>query len=330
MLIAGDLGGTKTLLGLYDPASGPRKPIAEEKYHSADYPGLTHMVSEFVLKTGVTPTAGCFDVAGPVVGGRAKLTNLPWVLEESSLAEELGLQRVTLLNDLVAAAVAVPHLTPDELHTINVGEAQLHGAVVLVAPGTGLGEAFLIWDGERYLACASEGGHHSFAPADALQTGLLAYMRERLGHVGVERVCSGSGMPNLYDFLHVSGFAHETPEFRALLAAAPDPTPVIVDAALDDPVNNPLAVATLRIFVSILGSEAGNFALKVWSTGGVYLAGGIPPRIIPQLEEGGFMEAFVDKGRFRERLTETPVHVVTANAPMLGAAIYGLELLKSV
>ncbi|HET6495870.1 MAG TPA: glucokinase, partial [Thermoleophilia bacterium] len=214
---------------------------------------------------------------------------------------------------------------PDELHTINAGTAEPHGPLAVVAPGTGLGEAFLVWDGQKYLPCASEGGHADYAPTDELQDGLLRFMRERFGHVPYERVCSGSGLPNLYDFLRDAGRADEPPAFSARLAEATDRTPLLVQAAADDPAANPLAAAAVGLFVSILGAEAGNLALKVLATGGVYLAGGMPARLIPQLEGGRFMEAFVAKGRFTDRLTATPVQVVTTRAALLGAAIYGLD-----
>jgi glucokinase len=325
MLIAGDIGGTKTLLALFDHASGPRKPLATSELRSADYSGLAPMVGEFLAQRDAHADCACFDVAGPVVGGRARLTNLPWVLDEEGLRRDLGLRRVTLLNDLTAVAVSVPHLRPDELHTINPGTPEPHGPLAVVAPGTGLGEAFLVWDGQTYLPCASEGGHADFAPANELQDGLLRFMREHFGHVPYERVCSGSGLPNLYDFLRDAGRGHEPPGFAAELAEATDRTPLLVRAAVDDPAAHPLAAAAVALFVSILGAEAGNLALKVLATGGVYLAGGMPGRLIPQLEDGGFMDAFVAKGRFADRLATTPIQVITTRAALLGAAIYGLE-----
>ncbi len=325
MLLAGDIGGTKTLLALFASETGPRRPAAQAEFRSADYSGLTMMVREFLDQSGASADCACFDVAGPVVGGLARLTNLPWVLDEEALRRDLGFARVTLLNDLAAVAVAVPHLQPDELHAINVGHADPQGAIAVVAPGTGLGEAFLVWAGDAYRACASEGGHADFAPANEEQADLLRFMRARFGHVPYERVCSGSGLPNLYDFLRDAGHAAEPPAFADELAAAADRTPLIVKAALEDPAGNPLATAAIGLFIEILGAEAGNLALKVLSTGGVYLAGGMPARLIPQLEAGPFMNAFIDKGRFADRLAAMPVHVVTTRAALLGAAVYGLE-----
>ena len=325
LLLAGDIGGTKTQLALYAPSTDPREPVAEAEYRSADHAGLAEMVRVFLDEVGSTADWGCFDVAGPVAGGQAELTNLPWTLEEEALRRELGLHKVTLLNDLVAVAYSIPHLRDDELHVLNPGRAEPQGAIAVVAPGTGLGEAFLVQDDGEYVACASEGGHADFAPADELQMDLLRFMRRRFGHVSYERVCSGSGLPDLYDFLRENRRGAEAPAFAEELAAAADRTPLIVRAALEDPAGHPLAAETIALFLAILGAEAGNLALKVLAGGGVYLAGGMPGRLIPQLESGPFMHSFTDKGRFADRLAATPVQVITTRAALLGTAIYGLE-----
>jgi glucokinase len=324
MLIAGDIGGTKTLLALYVPEQGVRKPIAQVEFHSANYASLDDIVREFIAQTKRPVEAACFDVAGPVIGGRAHLTNLPWVLDEAAMQQALGLKRVILLNDLKAVAYAVPHLLPEDVHTINEGRADLHGPMAVIAPGTGLGEAFLIWNDDAYVACSSEGGHADFGPTDDTQAALWHYMSKRYGHVGNERVCSGSGLPNIYDFLRESGHAPESPALATTLAAALDRTPLIVQAALQNP-PDPLCSATLDMFVSILGAEAGNLALKILATGGLYLGGGIPPRILAHLTDGRFMAAFVNKGRFSELMAKIPVKVITTQAALLGAASYGLD-----
>ena len=329
MLIAGDIGGTKTLLALYDPAQGPRRPVAQDEFPSARYEGLESMVEEFLGRHRARAHAACFDVAGPVIDGRAQLTNLPWILEEKALCSRLGLERATLLNDLQAIAHAVPHLQADELHTIKPGRAQPQGAKAVIAPGTGLGEAFLVWDGSEYMACPSEGGHADFAPGDELQAELLRFMRGRFARVGYERLCSGMGLPNIYDFLRESGRATPSPELAAKLEKAPDRTPLIVEAALREPNGDALCALTLRSFVSILGAEAGNLALKVLATGGVYVGGGIAPRILPRLEDGVFAQAFVNKGRFAGMLEGVPVHVIVARAALIGAAIYGLRQMQA-
>jgi glucokinase len=324
MLLAGDIGGTKTDLALFSAAGGPRNPAHEAEFHSANYPDLSAMVREFLAARDEPIDHACFDVAGPVIDGCAKITNLPWVVDANALARELRLPAVDLLNDLTATAYAIPILEPKDLDELSAGSGDPQGARAVIAPGTGLGEAFLTWDGGRFNAHASEGGHSDFAPAGALQSGLLDALRERLEHVSVERVCSGSGIPNIYRYLKDSGYAPESPAIAKQIAAAPDPTPVIMDAALDPAGRCPLCVATLDTFVEILGAEAGNLALKVLATGGVYLAGGIPPRIVPTLREGRFLQAFRRKGRLSSVMARMPVYVIVQQAALIGAASYGL------
>jgi glucokinase len=326
MLIAGDIGGTKTRLALVSPEAGPRQFVAEQEFHSADFNGLQPVVEAFLAKTGVRPTSACFDVAGPVIDGQARMTNLAWDLNEAELCRGLGLARVTLLNDLNAVAHAIPHLKSEQLVDINPGKAKLHGAIAVMAPGTGLGEAFLIWSGTAYVACPSEGGHRDFAPADEVQAGLWSYLTDRFRHVAYERVAAGIGVQNVYDYVRSCDPSSESPAFAAALQAAIDRAPLIIDAALQNPDNNPLAAQALLIIIDVWGAEAGNLALTVLATGGVYLAGGLPPRVLPQLQDGSFLRAFCAKGRFANLLRDVPIKVVIINAALLGAAIVGLEL----
>lgn len=328
MLLAGDIGGTKTSLAIISPDAGPRSPLAEATLPSGQYASLDALVRAFLAQPGLPPIErASFGVAGPVTAGQATITNLPWMLNEADLAHTFKLTSVRLLNDLEAIAYAVPNLQPADLYTLNTGEAIPGGAMAVVAPGTGLGEAFLTWDGTRYRAHPSEGGHADFAPTNLFEIELLRYLSQGLDHVSYERVCSGRGLPNIYAYLNDSGFADESPWVAAQLADAKDPTPVIVSAALRPTAPCPLCVATLNAFVDILGAEAGNMALKVLATGGVYLGGGIPPRILSFLERSPFLEAFRRKGRFADLLARVPVHVIrNPNVALLGAACYGLGM----
>ncbi|MCS7261594.1 MAG: glucokinase [Anaerolineae bacterium] len=328
MLLVGDIGGTKTTLAIIAPDAGVRHPLAQATFASQAYASLTQLASEFLRQAEYRVDSACFGVAGPVVAGRASVTNLPWEIEAAELSHSLGIPTVQLINDLQAIATAIPHLEAADIHTLNPGRPVARAAIAVIAPGTGLGEGFLTWDGTRgrYQAQPSEGGHASFAPSNALEDGLLRYLRERYGHVSYERVCSGIGMRNIYEYLKVSGQAEEPSWLAERLASAEDPNPIIVEMALDATQPCPLCTLTIDTFVSILGNEAGNLALKVLATGGVYLAGGIPPRILPALEKG-FFQAFRDKGRFAALLSQVPVHVViNPQVALLGAACHGLGL----
>ena len=328
MLLAGDIGGTKTNLGIYSPEKGPRKPLIEATFPSGQYPSLEMLVHQFLAQASVKVDNAVFGVPGPVVGGQARITNLPWVIDATNLEETLNMKSVRLLNDLEAIAHGVPLLEPGDLHTLNEGISAPGGTMAVIAPGTGLGEAFLTWDGSRYRAHPSEGGHVDFGPTQPLEIDLLRYLNERFEHVSYERICSGLGLPNIYAYLRDIGYSKEPSWLAEQLAAADDLTPVIVNAALSTEVQCKLCTATLDLFVSVLGAEAGNLALKVLATGGIYLGGGIPPRIISALESGRFMEAFTHKGRLSEMLTRIPVHVIlNPKIALIGAASHGLEVL---
>jgi glucokinase len=329
MLLAGDIGGTKTVLAVFSAESGPHTPLFEATFPSSRYGRLEAIVREFLAQANLPVDRACFGVAGPVVAGTAEITNLPWVMSEASLKQGFGWSAARLLNDLESIAYAIPILEPDDIRTLNAGAPVQRGNIGVIAPGTGLGEAFLTWDSGHYRAHASEGGHASFAPSNQLEDGLLSYMRSQLGHghVSFERVCSGLGIPNIYYYLKQSGHAEEPAWLAAALADAADPTPVIMDSATGKTQSCELTTTTLATFISILGAEAGNLALKVFSTAGVYLGGGIPPRLLAPLEEPAFLEAFRRKGRFRELLTEIPVHVIlNPKSALLGAASYGLTM----
>jgi glucokinase len=321
--LAGDVGGTKTALAIIDSELGPRNFLEKAIYPSADYPSLDALVAKFLKGKKWQLARASIDVAGPVVNGRCQTTNLPWVIEEKSLSKELGIP-VRLVNDLDAIAYAIPLLEAGDLETLNPGVPVKHGALAVVAPGTGLGEAFLEWNGTDYRPYPSEGGHTDFAPSGQMQLKLLIYLMDRFGHVSYERICSGIGLPNLYAFFKDNGICSEPDWLREQIAAAPDPAPVISQAALDDKAE--IAVATLDLFVSILGSEAGNLALKVLATGGIYLGGGIPPRIMPFLKKAEFFHSVQNKGRFSSLLVNIPIHIIlNPEAALIGAARHGLE-----
>ena len=326
MILAADLGGTKTVLALFDAAAGVGRPLHEEIFPSREYDSLEAMMGLFLEATRAKPTAACFGVAGPVVNRSAHITNLPWVINADAIRQAFDIPQVHLLNDLQATAIAVPHLPPDAICTLNVGQRDPTGTIGVIAPGTGLGEAFLVWTGHRYQSCPTEAGHATFAPVTHEQVELLNYLEPRFGHVSFERVCSGSGIPNLYDYLRMRGHYDEPDWLLAALAQAPDPTPVIINAALAG--QAPICVATLDLFVRILGGVVSNLALQVFATGGLYLGGGIPPRILPRLQRPDFLEAICYKGRFSDWIARIPVHVILdPKAALHGAAWHALEVL---
>lgn len=330
MLIAGDIGGTKTDLAIYSTESGPHAPLAQIEVHSSDYPSLQAMVAEFLANTKMSVDVASFDVAGPVIDGHVKTTNLPWVMDEHSLRAELNLKSVHLMNDLEAVARAVPALRAQDMITINKGEPVAHGPIAVVAPGTGLGESFLTWDGSQYVAHGSECGHSDFAPTDERQIRLLHYFLPHFGHVGVERVCSGIGVPNIYEFLRDEEAIPERPEIAQLIASAQDHTRTIVDAAFDLQHPSELCLVTADLLVSILASEAGNLALKVRATGGVYLAGGIALHLVKLLQKPQFVQTFTRKGRFKDLMERMPIHLIITRAALVGAATFGLQSLSKL
>jgi glucokinase len=328
MLLAGDIGGTKTDLAIFSHESGPHSPLVQAEVHSADYPSLQALATEFLKKVKMPVERACFDVAGPVIDGHVKITNLPWAMDEASLATDLNLKSVRLMNDLEAVARAVPILRPRDMSTLNAGQPVPNGAIGVVAPGTGLGESFLTWDGAKYVTHSSEGGHADFAPTDERQIGLLRYLLERFDHVGIERVCSGIGIQNVYEYLRDIEHIPEVPEIARLIAASKDRTAVIVNSAVDPQNPSKLCSATVDMFVSILASEAANLALKVLATGGIYLAGGVPLHMLGVIQGPGFMRSFTRKGRFAELVKNIPVYVILSRAALVGAAVCGLESFK--
>jgi len=325
LILAGDIGGTKTNLALFAADAPPGAPLTVASFRSADHPSLSAIITQFLAREKALVRRAAFGVAGPVAAGKATATNLHWRIDRDQLCATHSFQQVVLVNDLVATATAVPLLGPADLHPIRPGLPEPGGPIAVIAPGTGLGEAFLLWDGQHYRAHASEGGHADFAPDTPQEMRLLAFLQPELGHVSYEAICSGLGIPNLYRFLKQEGAA-EPDWLRTRLAAAADPTPVIMDTALNQTESAPICQDTLRLFVKILGAEAGNLALKIMATGGVYLAGGIPPRILTALETG-LPAPFTNKGRLSHVLQKIPVQViVNPDAPLLGAATLARQM----
>jgi len=326
--LAGDIGGTKTVLALFSIDQGPFQPVEKAVFPSRGFVSLEEILRIYLKNKSIRIQSASFGIAGPVYKDRVKTTNLPWMVEAGLLSQVIGGAPVWLLNDLMAIAYAVPYLRPADIHTVNSGVPDSHATLGVVAPGTGLGEAFLIWEGNHYRPHPSEGGHDNFGPSNLAELELLNFLMPRLGHVSYERVCSGSGLPNLYAFFRDSGRYPEPEWLRTELAQAVDPTPVIVRAAIEKRAE--ICEATLDQFVAILGSEAGNLALKVLSTGGVYLGGGIPPRIIPFLEKEIFMKAFKHKGRFSGALAKVPIHVIlNPELALIGAAWHGFDMAET-
>jgi glucokinase len=325
--LAGDIGGTKTILALFSSEKGPLHPLFEASYASRDFPGLDEIIKDFYSRFGVSAATACFGVAGPVRAGRAIITNLPWQPDTEMLKSSHGFSEVTLINDLVATGFAIPHLSHSDLVILNRGITIAEGTLGIIAPGTGLGEAIFTWDGSRYIPVASEGGHTDFAPVSETEIGLLSFLKEKYGHVSYDQVCSGHGLPSVYDFV-LSHFELDEPDWLTEeLSNADDRTPVIVNGALDSTKQCEICKKTLQIFVSILGAEAGNLALKGLTTAGMYIGGGIPPRILSLLQEEIFMKSFTSKGRMSYLLDDIPVNVImNPKAALIGAASHGLGI----
>lgn len=326
-ILAGDIGGTNTRLGIFTAARGPNRPLVIRKYSSQAYAGLEEIVRLFMGTHDVEVQRASFGVAGPIKDNRSAITNLSWVIDGDAIGRATGIGQVALLNDLEAMAYAIVHLDATMLEAINPGVPLPEGVKALIAPGTGLGEVFLTWCGGRYQPHGSEGGHTEFGPRNALEMDLLNYLLQFHEHVSYERICSGMGLPNLYAFLRDTGRYPEPPGFAQRLARAADPTPVIVNAALNAPHNHPICVAVLELFSAILGAEAGNLAMTVSAYGGMYIGGGIPPRIADYIRSERFLYAFHNKGRLRRMVADIPIYLITQpDTALMGAACHALGL----
>jgi len=320
MILAGDVGGTKVHLALYDFTEGKLHHSRDKQYPAKEYLGLEEIVKEFLGTDRVS--AACFGVPGPVRDGRLRLTNLPWTLDSRELAKNLGIDHVFLINDLEANGYGVAELGPDQIYPLSEGDASQIGNRGLIAAGTGLGEGILAWNGRIHVPYPSEGGHTDFGPRNEEEIELLRFLQRKYdGRVSYERVVSGMGLTNIYEFLRDSRGVEEPKWLAEKIAEAHDPNSVITEMALS--AKSEICAKALDMMVSIYGAEAGNLALKVLSVGGLYVGGGIAPRILEKLKDGTFLKAFQDKGRLSQLLINMPVRVILdSGAALLGAAAY--------
>ena len=328
LLLAGDIGGTKTKLALFHLIGDRLEMLREDVYKSIHYDGLGGIVIEFLGDSTPVPTAACFGIAGPVSDGQCRTTNLPWFVEETEISNQTGIPIVRLLNDLQAMAIGLSKLPSEELVELNPDVQTAVGNIAVIAAGTGCGEAMLYWDGKMHHAIATEGGHTDFAPNTREQEGLLRSLRIKFGggHVSYERILSGSGLYNTYQYLAEERVAPESPSFREAMLDGEDPGKIIGRLALEE--NDPLCRETLRLFVRVYGAEAGNWALKSLAHGGVLIGGGIAAKILPAITNGDFMASFRDKGRFSDWMSTLSVKVaLNQDAGLLGAAQHAVKLI---
>ncbi|MBH0180114.1 MAG: glucokinase [Nitrospira sp.] len=343
MILAGDIGGTKTNLALYEWTTERTEPIRLESFHSRDYASLEDILQEFlepptpptaldgvaIAESGLAQetkqtterimlTAACFGIAGPVIDNHSQTTNLPWIVEGAKIAKQFNIPRVQLLNDLESTAYGISWLWPDELEVLNAGNPpKKRQALALIAAGTGLGEAILFWDGKSYRPMPSEGGHADFAPNNDQEIELLRYLRGQYLHVSYERILSGPGLHAVYEFLRDT--KKNEPTWLAEKIKAGNPAAEIAEAGLKGQAD--IAKQTLDLFATIYGAEAGNLALKALSLDGIYVGGGIAPKLITKLHDGTFMKAFTNKGRYKRLMTQMPVKVImNQQTALLGAA----------
>lgn len=325
LILGGDVGGTKAYLGLFDVNGDALEALHVERYVSGDFAGASEMLGAFVEQCGQTPDRIVLGVPGPVRHTPVKPVNLPWVIDPAQIAGALGVAHVFLLNDLEATAYGTLALTEDDVVVLNPGQADSTGAMAVIAAGTGLGEAGLAWADGRHVAVPSEGGHASFAPGTDLEAELWRWLFERHGHVSWERVVSGMGLVNIYEFLRQRDPDGEPAWLRQRLAEEGARARIVSAAAKEEV---PLARAALDMFVSLYGAEAGNLALKYLATGGLFVGGGIAPQIVDELAKGPFFEAFCEKGRVKDMiLARIPVKVIKNDrTALLGAAYFGARM----
>ncbi|MFM2313978.1 MAG: hypothetical protein RLZZ04_3254 [Cyanobacteriota bacterium] len=338
-LLAGDIGGTKTILRLVEVTEVTLtektfKTVRETQYTSASFPDLVPMVREFLAQdTYIKPQSACFAIAGPVVNNTCNLTNLNWVLDTQRLELELEIPKINLLNDFAANSFGILGLKDFDVHTLQEGAARENSPIAVIGAGTGLGEAFLVPQGKKYQIFASEGGHTDFAPRNDLEMELLKYLQQKLQieHVSVERVVSGQGIISIYQFLRDGNYEAESPAIAEKIKMweqeskkTIDPAAIISQAAFKQ--SDRLSEKTMDVFIRAYGAETGNLALKLLSYGGIYIAGGIAAKILPLMQDGRFLETFQDKGRVGTLIEKIPVHIVLSpQVGLVGSVLYALQ-----
>lgn len=323
MILVGDIGATRTRLAAYQSEGSRLDCVVQKTYASQEYSGLSDVLPLFIRGEGIGVHSACFGVAGPVRGGRSKISNLPWTIDSRELAKQLKLNSVGLLNDLEAYAYGIDALESKDFVAISEGSDDAEGNRAVISARTGLGMAGLYWDGFRHHPFACEGGHADFAPTNDLQRELLAYLQKKYGRVSCERILSGPGIRNIYEFLRDSHKYEEPAWLRDQLAASHDPSPVISQVGLEG--KAPICQQTLAMFVSIFGAETGNCALRYMTTGGIFIGGIIAAKVVGKMKDSGFMEAFLDKGRMEALLKDMPVKIIlNDDCGLIGAARYTL------
>src|ERR1700731_1219171 len=323
MILAGEIGATRTRLAAFETQGNQLQCAVEKTYMSQQHDGLPGILAHFIKTEGIPVHSACFGVAGPVRAGRSKISNLPWVIDAREIAKQLRLNSVGLLNDLEAYAYGIDGLESKDFITLSEGAEDAEGNRAVISAKTGLGIAGLYWDGFRHHPFACEGGHADFAPRNDLQMELLAYLQKKYGRISCERILSGPGIKNIYDFLRDAHKAEEPEWLRSQLSAAPDPPALISQMALEG--KAAICNQALSIFVSVFGAETGNCALNFMSTGGIFIGGSIAAKIVPKMKDPRFLESFLSKGRMENLLKDMPVKIVANDGcGMIGAARYTL------
>ena len=323
MILAGEIGATRTRLAAFEKDGSRLKLVVEKNYSSHEHAGLSEIIADFIKSEGIAVHQACFGVAGPVRRGRSKISNLTWTIDSRDLAKQLKVDTVGMINDLEAFAYGIDGLDSKDFVTLNEGSEDAEGNRAVISARTGLGVAGLYWDGYRHHPFGCEGGHSDFAPRNELEMTLLMYLQKKYGRISCERLLSGPGIKNIYDFLRDTKKVEEPAWLKDQMAAAPDPPALISQLAAEG--KAPICERTMSIFVSIYGAETGNVALNFMSTGGIYIGGSVAAKNVARMKEPVFMQSFLDKGRLTPLMKEIPVSIVlNDDSGLIGAARYTL------